>query len=732
MSEEEVKAYHSIITELEAPRIAGVSAIRDGEWYPINKIDYYVTYDDMRAFLKEKNFSEPDKIIDSLIRKGFLVKLPCGEDGCSGLRSLHMDVLVRSSQITTLHGNPPYLLSYKFSVTRLKVPVKRDRSIVPGVSGKAGEPWSGLWSSILSFFNGQSEVASVYANILGEYLSRRGAGLDGFQARVLREMLSSGKSTYAIMAPTGSGKTEIYLFYSLAMVIKWRLLEGDKERKVLLVYPRKALTIDQAYRIIELLYIANNFLKKYNYNVKITFSIRDGDTPTGLTTGQIQRGSKLARKGEPFRGVQCPRQNCGGKLVYDSMTSARCEKCNEVYDFINTVRSTVAQADIIATNPWALETRLLDSAVRDVGARTLSNAAVVVFDEAHEYTGISGGILATLIDVLRRINEQRGVRLIFSSATVPNPQDFVSKLSGDDGCEIFNFNKEIALGRLRVEGERLVILAHFMMCPQYSWNTYCQLWSVLMAFLSYAYKLRGVQQPQSIVFVNNIRELRRVMSGYIENLRLGEPRDHLLENLKPLDPYCYWHYLPESLLQEVRSRALKGELFDELKANVVEVHSEVPREGREGAAARLRRGEGLVALATSSLELGVDYDGVGFVLNAGLDNPVSLVQRIGRGGRSEKTLRTVLGIILARALPTEILRTYEESFMRALANMDISGYKLFVTKDNPQVIKRGILIESIAKLAKSGKDTYASGASKGPMRDLEDLQSFIENIIGEI
>jgi DEAD/DEAH box helicase domain-containing protein len=146
----------------------------------------------------------------------------------------------------------------------------------------------------------------------------------------------------------------------------------------------------------------------------------------------------------------------------------------------------------------------------------------------------------------------------------------------------------------------------------------------------------------------------------------------------------------------------------------------------------LRSGEGAVVLSTSSLELGVDYDGVGFVLNAGLDNPISLVQRIGRGGRGDRTARCVLGIILTRALPTEILKTYDENFMKAIANMSISGYKLFVTKDNPQIIKRRILIESIAKLAVEGKDTYESGASKGPIKNLETLQSFIQDIIVKI
>jgi DEAD/DEAH box helicase domain-containing protein len=324
MSEDEIKAYHSIITELEAPRIAGIAGnINEGEWYSINNVKCLVTYEELKDFLKNKGFNNPDSIIKSLIGKGFLVQLPLGKADYQPLRSLHMDILVRSSQITTMHGNPPYILSYKFAITRLKVPVKGDRTIIPGGNNPS---WNKLQNAILFFFNNNSELANIYTDILKEYLSRRGTGLDGFQAYVLREMLSSDKSTYAIVAPTGSGKTEIYLFYSLAMVMKWRLLENDKRKKVLLVYPRKALTIDQAYRITELLSIANDKLARAEYS--ITFGIRDGDTPVGITTSRQQRDLRLVERGEPFRGVACP--HCkGGQLAYESLVSVVCKSCNK-------------------------------------------------------------------------------------------------------------------------------------------------------------------------------------------------------------------------------------------------------------------------------------------------------------------------------------------------------------------------------------------------------------------
>jgi len=717
VSLDDVKAYHMIIEE-EARNIAGEQRIEEGKWYPIVNTEYFVQRDQLRNFLKRRGFSNPDVIIDSLINRGFLVRLPesSGSDGSFRLRSLHMDILVRSSQITTQHGRPPYLLSYRFAISKLKVPAEEDRTIIPELG--ANMLANNLWATLLSFFEGDKQLTEIYINIIKDYLGN--SGLDAFQTHALYSMLSSRANTHAIVAPTGSGKTEIYLFYLLASLIRWRILENDLSRKALLVYPRKALTVDQAYRIARLLSKANLYLGR-NYGISLTFAIRDGDTP---------RDQAEVEQGKSFRGVSCP--NCGGQLIYNKRRSATiviCERCKAEYKFIKVTRDETPQADIVATNPWALETRLLDSAPSDVNADVLSNVGLIVFDEVHEYAGLSGGILASLIDVIKSINSYERLELIFSSATVPDPKDFTLKLSGDSNCRIYNFREAVTKSNINIAGERLVILGYFAMNPQYSWVTYCQLWTILMAFLSYAYDLRGAWQPQSVLFVNNIKELRRVRSGYIENLRLGEPKDHLREDLNSLDPYCYWHYLPlgqrKNILQLIHSRGI----FDKLVEKVVEVHGEISREEREKSVSRLRSGDGLVALSTSSLELGVDYGGVGFILNVGLDNPISLIQRVGRGGRSNKTLRTVLGILLVRALPTEMLKTYDEVFMKALATTSLEGYKLLITRDNPQIIKRRTLIEAIARLAKKHIDTHASRTG---IRDLESLRAFIKHILGEI
>lgn len=721
MNSELIKAYHEIIKE-EARLLVGLQdnkEINEGEWYPINNYSYYLYRDELVAYLRKKVFSEPENIINTLLKQGFLVQLPkkWEEPTSERLRSLHMDVLVRSSHITTQYGRPPYLLSYKFAVSRLIVPSKEDRIIIPN-NPLTNDSSKKLWHAILFFFENNQEITNVYVNIIKKYLGD--SGLDSYQAYVLRNMLQSlDKNTYAIIAPTGSGKTEIYLFYTLATIIKWQMLDDDRKKKAILVYPRKTLTIDQTYRIVRLLSIANQYLRKYN--ILIRFVIRDGDTPHGIS--DIEDGSL-------FRGINCPFcKEKDNKLVFNiNKKTIECKRCRTTYEFIIPSREEANEANLIATNPWALETRILDSAPKDINAETLSNTALAIFDEVHEYSGLSGGMISSLIEVIRCINYSNELKLVFSSATVPEPKDFIMKLSGNINCDVYSYEEIINNNKnIKISGERLMILGYFMMNPQYSWNTYCQLWSVLMAFLGYAYQKSEKLSPQSILFINNIKELRRVKSGYIENLSLGEPKDHL-KNIDSIEPYAYWHYLPFSLRAPISAKASQEGLSKELESKIAEMYSELPKEKREETANKLRGGEGLVVLSTSSLELGVDYDGVSFVLNSGLDNPVSLIQRIGRGGRSDKTLRTVLGMILARAVPTEILKSYDLSFMKALAKSNLEGYKLFVTKDNPQIIKRRMLIEAISRIAKNGENTYASGGSGGPIKDTKILIYLVEKI----
>jgi len=712
-------AYHKLITNIEVPK---VSQGMEGPPYTIHNLNYYLKIEEILRVLRDK-FPEDKavKVFQKLIDKGFLIEIEKGK-----YRSLHMDVLVRSAAIRTMWSYEEYILSPRFNIYSVPLPDERDRSIKPKISGNVIS--RRLHAAIESFF-GNKQLSTKYLEIIADYLGRDKWGLDPFQAQALSELLLSGKKVHVLTAPTGSGKTIIFTFYILARLMRAKS-KGLIERAIL-VYPRRILSINQAGRIIRLLYTAS----KHGFN--FSFGLRDSATPR----------EKEFKPGTPFREIKCPR--CGGKLVYwqtkKRLHAVKCEKCNTEYDFILSSRSAMGRnpPDIIVTNMWALETRLMDSNVKDLNVNHLSNVGVVIIDEAHEYTGLSAGLVSVLIRLLSIVARGNFARdaeswnstptIIFSSATIPSPVEFAAKIIGTriEGVVHHDFFKTISdVGG--VKGKRLVILGLFDMSPNYSWSTYAQLWAVMMTFINYTYTLDEKKfRPQSIIFINNIKELRRTIRGYEESINLGEPRDHIIgpegKKLTPLDPYMYTHYpSPETLLQIENGIKIKGKL-PELLGKTAPMHSQASSEDRQRVISALEgKGDIAVVFSTSSLELGIDYENVSFILNIGLENPISLAQRIGRGGRSSSCLRTVLGILITKNIPKEAFILHDVDIWERLNPAPRKfSLGLPVAVENPQVLKRNCLTNSITKLALDGENTYASGPG---LKSITSLKNYLQKI----
>lgn len=722
-----VNCYHRIILELEFPKAIGkdmrataesISSIKNFE-YKLNKVEIFNQLRELGL-----NARNAESVFEVLKSRGFLVELPedSNQKNVDAFRTLHMDILIRSAEIRTKWGSMRYIVTPRVSAYRIKSPSRKDRTTLPLEQGVQIE--RKLYSSIKNFFNDE-KTSKDFINILREYLS---SGFDGYQAFVLASMLESKSKAFVLTAPTGSGKTEIFLFYILARLMK-RKHEGQSKERAVLVYPRRFLSIDQAARIIRLLAITN----RYGYN--LTFGLRDSATP--------RKDDTNVKDGDYFRGLKCPDCNAQAQLVYDiEAGSVRCSLCKKGISFIKSTRPAIGRdpPDVIVTNMWALEVRMMDNNEDDLNINSLSDTGIIVVDEAHEYTGLSGGLVSNMIKLLLRHNMEKST-VIISSATMPFAKNFAYKLSGIPENEIkeYNFYKIIEDPELREEirisGERLALIGIFDINPRFSWSTYCQLWTVLMAFLYYAYTIKGRQYiPQSIVFIDNIKELRRTHRGYEENISLGEPRDHIIgppgRSLDSSDSYSYWHYLSPSERSTVLSRFRGGMRLNELIEKVAEVHSLVEETERRKVINSLDSGEIGVVYSTSALELGVDYQNVSFILNAGFTSPLSLAQRIGRGGRSVKTLRTVLGIILSKNTPSETLLSHSPDVGDRL---DPSARKyeeqLPVASDNPQIRRRREMIEGISFLAKKGKATYASG--KGIIR-WDELQEFLSDLVYEL
>ena len=732
-----VECYHALL-RYEFRTYIKVTNVKPGEYLAGTlKLGIEETSIEKEKILSifSKYTDRTEECFTKLIKKGFLVKVR------NGYRSLHMDVAIRSAFVRTSPNSPPYIVSPRLALYEIPIPSRGDRRISPG--RRYGDKGLGkvenvLTKSIVGFFG---EKGAKYAEIYKEFLRKHfgDGGLDVFQALALSRLLREGYppvgKTFIITAPTGSGKTEIFTLYMVAKLIK-AVMDSTEERAVL-VYPRKALSVDQAGRIIEMLKLLNDILRRHGIKRRITFGIRDGETPHDL--GKLK---EFLRESNSFRGILGKDKN---KFVYEIRDGkAVVSKNGVVYDFIVPLRRDMGKnpPTVLITNTWALETRLLDNTRKDIGAWYFENVSLVVFDEAHEYTGLGGALVSGNIELMAKVSRMP-LDIVLSSATVPNPRGFAERLSGRSNVVHVDFREHVKVlerdYEIKFKGKRLVLMGIYDILPAVSWSTYAQLWTVYMSFLHYCYSNGGKSYwPKSLVFIQNIKEIRRVKRGFDNNLSLGEPKDHLYlfgSRRPPTDPFSYTQYVPPDLWKHLDS-VFSGEnsYLEELLERVAMMYSELPKEERETVMKDLKEPKSNLAtvLTTSSLELGVDYDSVSFILNVGFENPISLRQRIGRGGRSIESMRTVLGIILTKKVPTEAFLLYDPNIWDKLHPMQRSDEReLIISTENPQVKVKNLLTEAVVKLALAGKPTYASGeALKGKDKMTEFLREVLDNMEG--
>lgn len=696
---------------------------------PISKTNEgSLTYSEILHILKEP------KVFEELRKRGFLIKL---DD--EHYRSLHMDVAIRSASLRTYYFGMDYIISPRLKIYYLPIPLSDDRKLMPKC-GSTNPYERTLYRSLAGFF-GDSTSLRIFRKVLKEYFGR--GGLDAFQtlalARLLKENQPVTRKTYVISAPVGAGKTEIFLLYALAKILRAKF--KDEPEKILLAYPRKALAVDQTGRIIKMINTANEVIKRElkDEPFLITLGIRDRETKRLADLRKEFRCSAQVY----FRGIPCPLCSEDSALVYKQKGGniiVGCSRGSHEFDFIQAIREDLGKnpPDLLVSNLWAVEWRLIERKTnkRDINVEFFENLSLLILDEAHEYTGLSGGLVSGLLKAINETSIVPDFEFILSSATLPNPQDFGRKLTGNSNVIDINFKKMIKEHNIEFVGKRLVLMGVYDILPMYSWNTYSQLWSILMGFINYAYVSQDKKYtPQSLIFIENIKEIRRAIRGVEENISLGEPYDHLMTIRDPFDPYSYVAYIEnEEFYQEIQQNFDQYGRLPQLTKRIGEIHSKVSPKERQWIISELKKARGKtlgVVFSTSTLEIGVDYGRVSFILNIGIDNIISLRQRIGRGGRSTATLRTVLGIILTKRIPSESFVIHDTNLWYKLdPNGDYEGMDLPVSSDNSQVQLRYELTKALIGMARKGEKTYSSGAET--IDSENKLVDFLKGLLREL
>ena len=606
----------------------------------------------------------PNYVFQDLINKGFLLEFK-DSNGNLLYRSVYMDMFIRSSELKTASSTSDYVVKPRLVLVKTTIPTKSDRSY--SISQGSNVPEIDQLVQLLMKELGPNK-AKHFIDIVNEYLRLKGyTGLDLVQIDMIKtaiELYLNNKHV-VIEAPTGFGKTEIFIFLLLFILLKF---DFDPNHRVLILYPRKALALDNMNRLILLSVAIKNVLNK-----DVPILMRDGDSkshPKGSLRG---------------KNLTCPNKH---PLTYDgkkvTCSESSCPYATRDFAIIDSTQYKTSGLSplIIVSNINTVANRLLtfNKNSQDMNVEDFKTINSIILDEMHVYTGNFGGIVSSVLDGIRALNPN--VRFIGVSATIPNRIGFSKSLFNTSKNNVGIVSSINSLKKVsnKIIGEKLYILGFFEIRPDISWQSYAQLWGILASSYSLIHLNRlnsnQLSQPnmnnllyQNIVFINNIHELIRFRSGFKQNISIGEPcKDRLTDDPNKALDDPFYIYSPN--YSTYCSQNLLGKSIENLSDIVF-----MDKKNKFDVFSKITSGEYVSIGSTSSLELGVDYEGVSFILNAGTDDEVEIVQRLGRAGRSEKMPRIVIGIVVSKNVPVQSFRIHDKRYIYRIIYM-LAGNKL--------------------------------------------------------
>jgi len=321
---------------------------------------------------------------------------------------------------------------------------------------------------------------AFFANIKIKFYEYQVDGLKKILESVVAALKDEKVSINVIEAPTGSGKTEIFVLAALILSLVKRIsvyYAGIQSRSpiAVIVYPRQALASNQIDRLLKYLYVLNKEVKNYferktgsrvspplislaiNYGeirykdeleeliVKRLPELRAGEREEyqERTRRFRQRIRFALERDEKFAYLipkifKCPNGEypklrydlAKGALVYDVVICG-----DEELPYLRIVKDAVKEkgGDIYVTLFETLRLNLLSREWAHIFGDGLTGGPILlVLDEIHTYVGISGARYAyTLRRAMARItvrNRRKGFVIVGVSATLPNPDEFLRDL----------------------------------------------------------------------------------------------------------------------------------------------------------------------------------------------------------------------------------------------------------------------------------------------------------------
>jgi len=557
---------------------------------------------------------------------------------------------------------------------------------------------------LIDFFtnNGVKEKeANAAAEAVVEGLKNAGfKSLALWQYKAIENILLGAEDYYVIDAPTATGKTLVFMIPTIAYALAKKLQQGQYTQSIgvssdgaLLVYPRKSLQKQQLELLLRILHHANNYLKK-KLDIELTVAIDKGATEEQdydeKEVAEIDLGNGLQGK---LMQIRIKVGSSGVVQLKTFLELANKQRIPLTYfkgmvlhsqdrDYILS-----QNPDILITNPWTIKERIKSTKpdFRD----SYIERSFIVFDEAHVYININYLNLVAAIKLYRHVmssrEEKKKVKFILSSATIPlrDKRELARWVLGkckDDKCSSYDIDLNmvslIDYDALEPDNPNKVLKAIITLLPyRLSIETLVQ---GIIQILAAALMNRSLK---AIVFVDSISEVS-TLRKYIDTIfhyREGiEICDHILNvscryskgtTISPslirssfvssfsnakrdaYDDYSWSHLV---LVTDLINKHVDDLLNRIQKAadSIKEHHGALSDDARRAVEQGFVKGLYKILLVTSTLDLGVNFDDVTFIVQ--YKEPISdeaLIQRVGRAGRKDESFRIAMAFYIPTYTP---------------------------------------------------------------------------------
>lgn len=473
------------------------------------------------------------------------------------------------------------------------------------------------------------------------------SSFSAFQARsacaILAGVDSREPSATLISAGTGSGKTKAFYLPALAKLAA--VADGKPWTKLIAVYPRTELLKDQLQKALSELRVLKSLT-----GVRLTLGTMYGDTPLYADTEPRYWPERDGKRICPF--LSCP--SCGADLqwfLHRNVGALRCSVCDDevLQDelLISRRQQQDTPPDVLLTTTETLNRQLSNDYTRHVfgvGRRPEHRPLFLLLDEVHTFTGPSGAQAALLLRRWRHAVGQ-SVHTVGLSATIVDGMAFLGDLAGIAPSNVTVV--EPTLEELVDAGkEYLIALRGDPASGTALLSTTIQASMLLRRVLDRADHPISNDAFGSKLFVftddldvtNRLLHFLRNAEGQTDRGKPDPARhpDGSLANLRHPSKPSY------------SDRLLDGQAWDLCKGigHDLTVAHNLRIERTSSQDPGLERASDIV-VATASLEVGLDDDSVGAVLqHKAPRDAAAFVQRRGRAGRNP-SMRPWTAVVLS-------------------------------------------------------------------------------------